>query len=706
MNLQEFEFLGFYEVLSVILIGVISVSGISLAFYTYSSYQSISNFSKIVLILLRSSIFILLVFLLMNPVFKHTVTTEEKPELVILFDQSSSVSISKGNWNGSLNLPRLTLDINNNLSQEFDLRWVGFDSDTYEIDIADSMSFTGSQTDIGLALSNVVSNYTPNQILLITDGVTTRGRDPLFVAQNLDIPINSLAIGDSTRFKDLVVSFVEYSSEMVTETEYTVRVGIRNDGFLGSKSRVTLNRDGLEIASQDVIFQYETGIQQVDFNLSSSSEGLYDYTVSVEPFETEWSTENNVYNFSVNYVDSRLEILYMTYQHHPDVSIVKQILFEYPEISITELTWNGTRFLQNLNQLNTTDFDLIVIHGVPNSSNTSELVRLRTLISEHNTVLFMIPGTTTDPVYPSILSTLNSFQADGNSMSWTQSQIQPQSAQSGHPVLDLPTYNWSRSPLVTSLYSGLAVRSGNQSLMISPQYESIPAVSTQRIGNYRSTVLSISGFGSFYLSGNDDDRETISDLIGNIITWSASDVNQDLFQLTSNKSEYSARENIIFNASVRTEDGSPEENAIVDLMIENDNSETRNFSLQNTQNGNFTLSVASLPVGTYEFSGSARRNDFNIGTVTGSFTVGSSQQELVNTIRQDNLLNQLSSLTHGISYDYSEVDALISELKSRSNKTTVNKTDMLNVFKNPLWFVVVILLLTIEWFLRRKYLLP
>lgn len=706
MNLNDFDFLGFYEVAPFFLIVLITVIGVGLAVYSYYGYKSISTLSKSALITIRSLIFILLGLLLLNPVYEHSQSIEQKPDLVVLVDQSASVSISKGNWNGTEMLPQITNTIDDKLSNEYNLKWIGFDSDIYELNFADSLNLSGSQTDIGLALSKAVSSYSPDQILLISDGIVTRGRDPQFVGQSLNIPLHTIAVGDSTRFQDLVVSFVDYSSEMVTETDYTINVGIRNDGFRGNQTRVFLTLDGNQIESRDIVFQNETGIQQIDFTLSSSSEGVRDYKVKVEPLDLEWSTENNEYDLSINYIDNRVEVLYLTYQFHPDVSIIKQILFEYPEISVTELTWNGTSFLQNQNQLDISDFDLILIHGVPAASQTDEVNRLRNLITEQNSVVFMVPGNSTNPVYSSILSAASGFQSDGNALTWTQSQIEPETSQSGHPVLDLPTYNWSRSPLVTLPSSGLTVRAGNLSLMRSPQNSNVPVISSQRVGNVRSTVLTFSGFGSYYLSGSEEDRATFSNLMGNVISWSASDVNQDLFELNTNKSQYSTRENILFNAQVFKDDGTPESGATVDLEVSNEGSDPRNYSLQNSGNGNYTLSVQGLPIGLYNYSGTARRNDFNIGSVVGSFSVGSSQQELINTTRQDNLLSELSAATGGISAKYSTIDVLLEDLVNRTTSTIIQRTDIFNLYKNPVWFAVILLLVTSEWLLRRKYLLP
>jgi hypothetical protein len=513
-------------------------------------------------------------------------------------------------------------------------------------------------------------------------------------------------VGDSSHYQDLVVAYVDYSSEMMTQTEYAIHVGIRNDGLLERQTRVLLIRDGDLIESEAITFSNDSGIQQINFRVSESTEGIQNYKVVVEPVDSEWTTDNNEFDFSVSYVDNRIEVLYITYQSHPDVSIVKQILFDYPEISISELTWSGIHFIQNVEFTQLSEFDLIVVHGVPDLTQTAEIQKLRSLITEHNTVLFMVPGRSIHSVYASVLSVNDRFQSDNTAMNWTQAQIEPVVSQMGHPILDIASYNWARSPLVTLVSSGIRTHTGDLNLLTSPQFDHIPVVSSNRIGNVRSTIITFSGFGSYYLAGNEEDRSIITDLIGNIVTWSASKLSQDLFDINTNKSEYSSRETILFNARVLKDDGLPESNAIINLELINERGGSQSYSLLNNGNGIYSLMIQGLPAGFYEYSSSARREDYTIGMDKGSFTVGRTQQELINTKRQDNFLQQLSSVTHGVAADYLSINTFLNEVQTVSTNTTIRSTQLLNIFKNPLWFVLVVLLITTEWLLRRKYLLP
>lgn len=700
------DFVGFYASLPVLLLALLILFSLGLSIFTYYGYTSISKWNKSFLIVLRASLFLLLGILLLNPVFESIKIEQRKPTIAVLVDQSASIGLNKGEWNGNTDLVSIVDQVRSGLDENYNIVWYGFDSGIFEIESLQDLTTDGSQTDIADALSKAGMASNADEILLVTDGVITRGRDPVFVAQSLSQPIHTIAIGDTSRVQDLILAYTDFSAEMVTQTEYAVVLGIRNEGFDGQETMVTLRQGERVLESKEIFFTGETSMQQVNFSLSSDSEGLRNYTVDIRPLPNEFTVENNSFNFSVNFVDNRIRILYLTYQFHPDNSIVKQILFEYPEISIQELTWTGTSFTGGATFPDIEDIDLVVIHGVPRSSQTTEINRIRELITEKNTVLFVVPGIQNAPVYSSIMGIGQGFVSNGDPITWTQGQIQANPSQSGHPVLDIQTYNWARSPLVTVMRSGISSSNNSLNLFQSTQFEGIPAVSSNRIGNYRTTFVTFSGFQNYFLSGSDEERDVITDIIGNVITWTATDVNQNLFEINTDKSEYSSRDNITFNARVFRDDGSPELDAIVSLSIVLTNNETREYALEHNGNGNYAITLPGLPGGDYTYTSKAARNNFQIGESTGIFSVGNPQLEFVNTQRNDMLLRQLSETSNGI-YGVSDgVNEFVNELNSQVSLTTTERRDVFNLFKHPIWFLLAILLFTAEWLLRRRLLLP
>jgi hypothetical protein len=706
MSLSVIDFVGFFEPIPFLLIGFLLLLSIVLAYYTYSGYSSISIINKVFLILLRAVLFVLIGFILLNPVFERVRVYEKKPTLAVLLDQSSSTGLEKGEWRGETDLNNVSYQIKSVLDSSYELVWFGFDSDIYEINPRERQYSSGTQTDIAEALSRIANTTQTDEILLVSDGIVTRGRDPIFVAQSLSQPIHSIAVGDTSRVQDLIVTYVEHSAEMVTDTEYTILVGIRNEGFNGQLSKVELKQENEVLESREVRFNNDSGVQQVRFNVSSDIEGLKQFEVAISPISNEWSIENNNFNFTVNFVDNRVRILYLTYQFHPDVSIIKQILFEYPEISIQELTWTGNSFTNSRDISEPKDYDVVIIHGVPESNHTSEIERIRSLIVSNNTILFAVPGVRNASVYSSLIGFTQGFESTGVPITWTQAQIQPNPSQSGHPVLNIQSYNWSRSPLVTAIGSGLSTRPGTLSLMESPQSESIPVLSSTRLGNYRSTVVTVSGLQAFYLNGTEEERALLSNLVGNLVTWSASDINQNLFEISTDKSEYSSRDDITFNARVTREDGSPEVDSSVRISLDLNNNESREFALVHSGNGNYELTIPGLPSGNYSYSAIASRSNFDIGSTSGAFQVGNPQQELINTQRNDALLQQISTTSGGLSGTFRDLDSILEQLSRQATAPLIERKEVLNLYKHPFWFILALVVLTTEWLLRRKLLLP
>jgi len=708
MNPSEIEFIGFTSTLNPILLFVLFTLALVLASLTYGSYKSIPKIFRIVLISIRVLLIAILLGLLLNPIFELNQTVERKTILGVLIDNTASIGIMKGDWNGTKQIPELLDQINSELSTNFELRFYTFDSDVQKVTSLDSIALDGSQTDLAEVLNWATTQDLIDKFVMISDGISTRGRDPLFVSFTQRVPIHTISVGDTSQVVDISIQYVEYPEEIVINSDYTISAGIRSDGFEGQTARVSLFKDGNIIATESVTFRSSQSLEQVNFNIRSDIESINDYEITVQEFNNEWSVENNANSFTIRAVDKIINIHYYTYQYHPDVSIVKQVLRDYSEVNMVEFTWTGQSFLNGNYESPTNEADLIVIHGLPTISATDELLRIRSLIAENSTVLFTIPGSNTSLSYQRVIPSIRRLSVnDVNQSTMIKRQIRPDESNSGHPILQLPPYNWSRSPVVDTWYDSIELTTQSSVILRNIQSETgNPVMTTSTIGNRRFTSLHFSGFHDWYLSGTDEERELITQLIGNTITWSASDVDQSLFELNTNKTNFSIREDIIFNARVSREDGSMENDANIELVLIDEEEISRSFTMNLLLNGTYTFNLNGLAPGRYKYTGIATRNSFVIGEKAGNFTVGNIQQELLNTVRNDQLLQQIARNSNGLYSNYKDIDSFIVNIASQEATSTELKSAMYQPYRSPLWYLIALILLTAEWAIRRIYLLP
>lgn len=124
--------------------------------------------------------------------------------------------------------------------------------------------------------------------------------------------------------------------------------------------------------------------------------------------------------------------------------------------------------------------------------------------------------------------------------------------------------------------------------------------------------------------------------------------------------------------------------------------------------GVYTASIGSYPRGLYRAEATATLSNRTIGEAETRVNVSRSNLELVNTQRDDALLQQLSSVTEGLFLQTLSFDVLnrfFSENNLNEAKEEIT-TDINYFYQSSLWFFLVILLLSAEWLIRRSVSLP
>ena len=138
-------------------------------------------------------------------------------------------------------------------------------------------------------------------------------------------------------------------------------------------------------------------------------------------------------------------------------------------------------------------------------------------------------------------------------------------------------------------------------------------------------------------------------------------------------------------------------------MLSNENGDELDFTFDVHNNG-YNLNAGNLPVGNYTFNA-----EVTIGNQTfseaGKFIVTAVNLENIVTQANHRMLFQLSEQTGGLFFPQNEVGQAIEKLKnSNSLKPVSYFQEMITELMNLRWlFFVVLLLLSVEWFLRKYW---
>jgi hypothetical protein len=693
------EFQGLQTGLPHIFTVILVLLVVFLSWYSYKRYSSISFSWKLILSSLRAFALLILLFLFLNPFFKTSREVTVKPKIAVVLDASESVSINKGDYNGSSTYPEVIANLRNAPSS-YDLEFFSF-GDQIQRTNPDDFSSVYSKTNIFNAIENLsTSDVEFASVILVSDGIITSGKNPVILSQNTPFPIHVIGIGDTTKVKDVSVQNVSTNGTGFTNTVHQITATVSQFGFDNRTVSVHLKSNGQIIDTKSLELNEDIEIYNVQFETELETPGLKQFQIELSETQTEWSTDNNNSTFSIEVLNSKKSILHIASSIHPDVKTLRSILETDENIELSTYTYLGSR--PAIEDLYDTDaYDLIIIHGKPSSNTESEF----DLSNVDTPTLFVLL-----PNRESILSSENYDLISSDSPAFYDVQMQQSTKESDHPILELDEVNILNFAPVQSSINAFNNYPDALSLFVS-RYQNIstnsPVISVLEQGNLRRSEFNAAGWFKMYLSPNKSERLFIEQLVLNLVDWTSSNPDNRLLKIKTSKNAYSTSELPLINASLLNENGGIESKGVIEVTITGDDY-TANYTMDNLGNGNYQLQVQNLPNGKYEFSAVARKGNREIDSQNGEFLVSESSIELANTIRNDDLLANIASNSGGVFLDHSSSDEIWNS--DDINRSLIERNEIIEDYIFPVksiyWFILVLFLLGAEWLSRKRFALP
>jgi hypothetical protein len=189
-------------------------------------------------------------------------------------------------------------------------------------------------------------------------------------------------------------------------------------------------------------------------------------------------------------------------------------------------------------------------------------------------------------------------------------------------------------------------------------------------------------------------------LINQLIQYLALRQNEDNF-IVDFKPVYAETDDIILKAEVYNDAFERINSEEVKIKIQNSAKEELEFTFD-IQGNDYLLNAGHLPMGDYTFSAdvTVAGKTYN---ETGRFTITPVNFENLDLRANHNLLYQLAFQSGGKFYTPNQSGQMISDLQNNTRlKATSYYQEMISELLNLKWlFFVVLILLSVEWFLRK-----
>lgn len=642
----------------------------------------------------------LLSLLLLSPLLKSVITESKKPVIILAQDQSESIG-AEMNEQAKTIYQQAFENLAQELARDYEVQQYSFGSEVRE---GVDFSFHDKVTNISKLMTNVYdlySNQNLGAIILATDGIYNEGSNPLYLNTQLTAPIYTVALGDTTVKKDIVLKRVFYNKIAYLGDKFTVQVDISAQNSAGVNTNLSVYK--VEGNNNRKLQQVPVNIDRNDFFttreivLDANQSGVQRFRVVVEPVSGEASNANNSKDIFIDVLDARQKILIMANSPHPDVTALRQSINANKNYQV-ELAY------ANDIKVNVADFDFVILHQLPSRINNISGV-LNTLRNQRIPRLF-IAGMQTNFSQLNQVQSLMTIQANGNSSNDVQARPVPgfnNFTLSEELLQDLPNF-----PPLTSPFGEFQAAPDAAVLLtqrIGKVDTKFPLLALGEEAGVKVGVLAGEGIWKWRLFDflQNQNHEIFDELLGKSVQFLSLKEDKRKFRVTPVKNIFNENEQVLFDAELYNDNYELINDPDARIIITNSDGKDFDFTF-NKSGRAYTLNAGIFPVGNYTFRAAVTNAGQNL-TATGQFSVQPVQLELFETTANHNLLRLLSE-QYGGAMVYPNNMAQIAELiKDKGTvKPVIYETAKTRAVINLKWiFFLLLFLLTGEWFLRRYF---
>ena len=645
----------------------------------------------------RSVVATALLMLLLDPYIKRSSNETEKPVVIMLQDNSSSLA---NGLKDTAAYAKQWQQLRAALADDYDVRVYPFGEQLQDENAA--LTFKAPSTNISAALesvNNLYENMHVAGVILASDGIYNSGGNPVYVKNALSAPIYTLALGDTARKKDVRILRTLHNNIVYLRDRFSIQSDIEAIFCAGSAIQISIAEitpDGTRnLGTQRLMAEGEQFGGQVTWELTADAPGIRHYRIQAAKVEGEFTTANNTQDIYIEVLDARQKILILTNAPHPDINALRLAMEKNVNYAVEvqlAAEWKGSA----------ADYDLIVLHQLPSASYP--IAALLNDIRTKEIPVWFITGSQTD------LRAFNNAQSlitiNGSGQSANEVTALMESQFNLFTADDKMLSTIPQFPALVAPYGQYTASPASQVLA----YQKIGAVATKTPlfifslpGGEKTAVLCGENIWRWRLYDfiMNKDQTATDGLIGKTVQYLAVKNDKKPFRVSQSRQVYNETERIVLDAELYND--SYELINTPDATITITDEQGKDFPFQFSKTGkSYTLNAGYFPAGSYTFKAQTNFNGKSY-TDAGAFSVLPVRLETINTTADHRLLNQIATQTGG----EMAVEQNMHSLADTIRKSAVAKPVMRQVTRtqsviNLQWiFAILLVLLGVEWFMRK-----
>ena len=707
---------------------------------------------KTVLILLRSTALILLLFCLLQPIVTISSPRPRESYVGLLIDNSASMTIGEVEQSLSRGEKAKNILYGENglieqLQKNFTLRVFGFDRTTRPLGDPGDLSFSGGKTDTAKAMQHVaeaMQGLPFEALVVVTDGIDNSNEDPLHVASIINAgqtPVHIIGIGTNSAAKDIEITQVSTSGSIMEGGIFEVHVTVQSQGYTGQEADLLIEVGEDIVSSKKIKLGPDNMLQPYTFHLTPIQQGALVYTAGIPLQKDEIIRDNNRLPFIVDNPAKEVEILYIEGHPRNEYKFIRRAAETDTAVRLkTYLMTGPQKFLRQgidstmelasgypANEEELFKFDAVIFGDLTRNLFTDEQLALtRDFVSRRGGGFLMLGGSTAfdqgfigtpieDLLPVSLVNEkylppeLRGGVVKGNHP--TGQTFAPRLTTEGSMILRLDTEDevnrklWLEMPQLQGINVTGRPKPGATVLAVHPtlafQGEPLPVLAYQRYGRGRTMSLKTATTWRWQMLKPHEDTSH-ERFWRQVLRWLTASAPPPV-EILLEHNKISTGDEVKAKVRIYDEVYEPVSDATVWLKLTDPDGRVEDIQMQAdiTQTGDYHAAFSAVKPGIHQLEVSSSGGRSKDGYASLSFLTADHLHEMRGAAAMNReLMEKIALVGGGNYYQPEKVDLLVKDLKNNQQVHTVAfKLDIWNI---PFVFFSMLFFFALEWLLRRR----
>ncbi len=729
-----------------------AATGVLLILQFQSLKRRLTVSQSLFLLLLRTCVYALLLFFLFGPALIDKRVTKLRRPLTVLIDNSESMAfpaIAKPTTEIKSGKSRLDVirekllegqePFIQKLRRDYDLRLyrVGTSLEPMAPESIGQLKAQDQGTRL-LELLWVAAQEAGSQagILLFSDGITNGDKTALDGGPAFPVPVFVVGVGDTEGFTDARIADLRAPEFAFRGREFKFDVTIRAYGLKGKTLPLYFNRGKNLIITRSLTIDADPFEQKLTLGFTPKDLGTHSFSLNLPTQPGEQITQNNHKEFKVEVQRDKIRVLTlsgspawnyrflrMAMKQDPLIELVSFVFLRTPtdsvdvpdnQLSLIPFPIDDI-FLEELK-----NFDVLFLDDFSHRAyfNPVYLERVRDFVRDGGGLAMLGGSRAFDSggYSESALREVLPVELDGKGRYQFPATVNATLTPSGkaHPITRLLPDSraneeaWTKLPPLTGLNRVRGSR-GETLLAAGGDGANAPLLTIGRYGKGRSLALMSDDAWrwNFIAVGNRETPQHHLKLIRQSVRWLAQELSFEQVQIRP-LSTARPGEKIAIKLRVLKDDFTPAPQASVQIRVFGPEGEPSlvGVTVENEE-GDFVAEYTPTKVGTYRVEAEASLAGKILGKHRTSFSAAYNYGEIEDGRPRTELLKQIAESSKGEFFSVNEwsdktLERIAAKLDSHAPSQIVERRQTL--LWSTLWtFSIILVLLSIEWWMRRKW---